>query len=111
MHACSLVSESFATPWTVTRQAPLSMGLSRQEYWGGLPFPPPENLPDPGIGSVSPASSALAGGFFTAEPLGKPMLLLGDHGLAQVTIVLPSSNQFQPLLTEVEVVATNEVVN
>ena len=114
MHACSLVSESFATPWTVTRQAPLSMGLSRQEYWGGFPFPPLENLPDPGIESVSPASSALAGRFFTIEPLGKPMLLLGDHGLTQVyqsAIVLPSSNQFQPLLTEVEVVATNEVDN
>ena len=58
MHACSLVSESFATPWTVTRQAPLSMGLSRQEYWGGLPFPPPEDLPDSGIEPQAPAWQA-----------------------------------------------------
>ena len=38
---CSVVSDSFATPWTVARQAPLSMGFSRQEYWNGLPFPSP----------------------------------------------------------------------
>ncbi|KAM7228961.1 hypothetical protein CapIbe_020249, partial [Capra ibex] len=39
----------FATPWTVARQAPLSMGLLRQEYWSGLPFPPPGDLPNPDI--------------------------------------------------------------
>ena len=50
------------TPWTVARQAPLSMGFSRQECWSGLPFPPPGDLPDPGI---KPAYPALAGGFFT----------------------------------------------
>ena len=59
----------FATPWTVARQVPLSMGFSRQEYWNGLPFPPPEDLPNPG---TEPSSPALAGGFFTAEPPGKP---------------------------------------
>ena len=57
----------FATPWTVARQAPLSMGFSRQEYWSGLPFPPPEDLPDPGIEPVSPVSPALAGGFVITE--------------------------------------------
>ena len=46
----------FVTPWTVARQAPLSMGFSRQEYWSGLPFPSPGDLPDPGI---KPGSSAL----------------------------------------------------
>ena len=56
------------TPWTVTHQVPLSMGLPRQEYWSGLPFPPPGDLPDPGIKPVSPA---LAGKFFTIEPPGK----------------------------------------
>ena len=61
-----------ATPWTVARQAPLSMGLSKQEYGSGLPFPPPENLPNPAIKPISPESSALAGGFFTSEPPGKP---------------------------------------
>ena len=55
----------FATPWTVARQAPLSMGFSRQEYWSGLPFPPPEDLPDPWIEPASPVSPALARRFFT----------------------------------------------
>ena len=55
----------FVTPWTVARQAPLSWQFSRQEYWSGLPFPTPGDLPDPGIEPMSPVSSALAGGFFT----------------------------------------------
>ena len=54
----------FATPWTVTNQAPLSTGFSRQEYWSGLPFPPPGELPDPGIELESLVSPALAGGSF-----------------------------------------------
>ena len=62
----------FATPWTVAHHAPLSMGFSRQEYWSGLPFPSPEDLPYPGIEPTSPMSPALAGGFFTAEPPEKP---------------------------------------
>ena len=45
----------FATPWTVARQAPLSMGFSRQERWSGLPFPPLGDLPDPGVTPVFPA--------------------------------------------------------
>ena len=71
-----LVSKScptLAIPWTVARQAPLSMGFSRQEYWSGWPFPPPGDLPDQGIKPVSPASPALAGRFFTTEPSVKPM--------------------------------------
>ena len=52
-----------ATPWTVAHQAPLSMGFSRQEYWSGLPRPPPWDLPDPGIEPLSLASPALAGMF------------------------------------------------
>ena len=55
----------FVTPWTVARQASLSIGFSRQEYWSGLPFPPPRNLPHPGTEPTSPSSPALAGGFFT----------------------------------------------
>ena len=51
----SVVSD-FVTPWTVAPQAPLSMGFSRQEYWSGLPFPPPRDLPDPGIEPGSPES-------------------------------------------------------
>ena len=57
----------FATPWTVTRQAPLSMEFSKQEYWSGLPFPTPGDLPDPGIKPTSFASPALAGRFFTTS--------------------------------------------
>ena len=45
----------FVTPWTVPRQASLSKGVSRQEYWSGLPFPPAEDLPNPGIEPRSPA--------------------------------------------------------
>ena len=48
----------FATPWTVACQAPLSMGFSRQEYWSGLPFPSPEDLPNPGIEPESPTLQA-----------------------------------------------------
>ena len=58
----------FETPWTIACQAPLSMGFSRQETWSALPFPPPGDLPDPGI---EPTSPALAGRCFTAEPPGK----------------------------------------
>ena len=59
----------FATPRTVAHQAPLSMGFSRQEYWSGLPFPSPGDLPDPGIEPRSPALQAA----LTSEPQGKPM--------------------------------------
>jgi len=65
-----VVSDSFATPWSVAHQVPLSMGFPRQEYWSGLPFPSPGDLPDLGI---EPTSPALAGGFFTNEPPGKPL--------------------------------------
>ena len=61
----------FVTPWTRARQAPLSMGFPRQEYWNGLPFPPPRDLPNSG---TEPMSPALAGEFFTTEPSGKLML-------------------------------------
>ena len=57
-------------------------GISRQEYWSGLPFLPPGDLPDPGIEPASLASPALAGGFFTTVPPGKPWLFsLGDSKL------------------------------
>ena len=66
--SCS--SLSFATPWTVAHQTPLFMEFSRQEFWSGLPFPSPGDLPDSGIKPMSPA---LVGGFFTIEPPGKPI--------------------------------------
>ena len=58
----------FTTPWTVARQASLSMGFSRQEYWSGLPCPPPEDLPNPGMELKSLSSPASSGGFFTPAP-------------------------------------------
>ena len=67
----SVVSDS-ETIWTAAHQAPVSMGFSRQEYWSELPFPPPRDLPDPGIKPASLAFPALAGRFFTTEPPGKP---------------------------------------
>ena len=57
-------------PMDCSPQASLSMGFSRQEYWSGLPFPFPGDLPDPGIDPTSPASPVLAGRFFTTEPRG-----------------------------------------
>ena len=56
-----------ATLWTVAHQAPYSMGFSRQEYWSGLPCPPPGDLPNPGIEPASLMSPELAGGFFTSS--------------------------------------------
>ena len=60
----------FETPWTVAYQAPPSMGFSRQEYWSGLPFPSPGDLPDPGI---EPGSSALEADALPSEPPGSLM--------------------------------------
>ena len=78
----SVVSDSFATPWTRAYQAPLSMGFSRQEYRSGLPFPSPGDLPIPGIKSTSPALEA---DFFTAEPPGKPPTMLPTFYLFSVS--------------------------
>ena len=64
----------FATPWTIAHQVPLSMEFSRHEYWSGLPFPPPGDLPEPGTEPVSLKSPALASGLFTTETPGKPNL-------------------------------------
>ena len=61
----------FVTPWTVARQAPLSMEFSRQEYWSELPCPSAGDLPTPGIEPVSLVSPALAGRFFSTEPPGQ----------------------------------------
>ena len=83
MKSRSVVSDSFATQWTVAHQAPLSMEFSRQEYWSGLPCPPAGDLPDPGIEPVNPA---LADGFFTSEPHGKPLRLSFVQLLSRVQL-------------------------
>ena len=60
----------FVTPWTAAHQAPLSMEFSKQEYWSGLPFLSPRDLPNLGI---EPKSSTLQADFLLSEPLGKPL--------------------------------------
>ena len=68
---CSVLSrvQLLADLWTVARQAPLSLGLSRQKYWSGLPCPPPRGLPNPGI---EPRSPTLQADSLPSEPQGKP---------------------------------------
>ena len=76
MSACVCILSSFSliwlfeTLWTVAHQAPLSMGFSRQEYWSGLPWPPPGDLPDPGMEPMSAGISYIAGRFFPLSHLG-----------------------------------------
>ena len=72
MHAKSIFCRIrlFVTPWTVAHQAPLSMGLCRQECWSGLPCPPPGEIPNPGTKPRSLLSPELGGGFFTTTPPG-----------------------------------------
>ena len=89
VRACSVASVEFdfVTPWTVALQAPLSMGFSTQEYWSGLPCPPPGNLPDPGI---KPAAPALQADFFLTprldptSPQSERLQRWGARGGAQV---------------------------
>ena len=66
----------FATLWTIAYQAPPSMGFSRQEYWSGLPFPSPGDLPNPGI---EPGSPTLEADALTSEPPGKPQITGREH--------------------------------
>ena len=75
------MSDIFVTPWTIANQASLSMGFLRQEYYSGLSFPSPGDLPDPGM---EPASPALAGEFFITEPAGKSLCL---HWVVEVKLL------------------------
>ena len=72
------------TPWTV---APLSMGFPREEYWSGVPFPPPGDLPDPGI---EPRPAALQTAFFTAEALGKAISLYSIDQIFLYVLTFPT---------------------
>ena len=78
-HSASMLSHVrlFVTPWTVVHQAPLPTKFSRQEYWCGLPFPPPRDLPHPETEPTTPESSALASRFFTTSTTWK---LKGKNG-------------------------------
>ena len=74
IHPCVFIRvQLFAAPWTGAHQAPLSMEFSRKEYWSGLPFPSPGDLPNPGI---EPGCPALQADSLPTEPLGKPPLIL-----------------------------------
>ena len=74
MHAQSISpTQLCGPPWTVDHQAPLSMGFPRQEYWSGLPFTSPGDLPNPGIKPTYSEFPTLTGRFFTTPPPGKPI--------------------------------------
>ena len=75
MLSCFSCVQLFVTPWTVACQAPLSMGFSRQEYWSGLPCPPPGDLPYPAMELVSLMSPALSGRLLTTGTTWKSMIL------------------------------------
>ena len=83
-----LVARLCLTLWLllVARQAPQSMGFPRQEYWNGLPFSSPRDLPDPRIEPTSLVSPALAGEFFTAESPGKPKMSIYTHFTVYICI-------------------------
>ena len=90
----------FATPWTVAYQASPSMGFSRQEYWSGLPFPSPGDLPDPGIKPGSPASEADA---LTSEPPSMMQLLKLSQVLArQATFAISILQQLETEFKETQ---------
>ena len=80
--SCSVVSDSLWTPWTVAHQTPLSMGFSRQEYWSGLPFPSPGDLPNPGM---EPGSPPLQADSLPSELPGKPKKRMSSPWLAHTT--------------------------
>ena len=71
--------------WTIAHQAPLPMEFSRQEYWSGLPCPPPGALPDRGVEPVSFTSSALAGGFFTTSVTWEALLMSMKYFLVNIS--------------------------
>ena len=83
----------FSISWTVAHQAPLSMGISRQEYWSGSPCPPPGDLPDPGNEPASPVSPALRVDSLPTEPPGKPWLLLLIYWKLLRLLATPSSSR------------------
>ena len=85
LHTCQ--SCLFAAPRTIARQAPLSMGFSRQEDWSGLPFPPPGVLPNSEIEPKSPVSPALVGRISTTAPPGKPVTALLRYNWCTINFV------------------------
>ena len=97
--SCSVMSDSLQPHETVAYQAPLSMAFYRQEYWSGLPCPPPEDLSDPGIEPASHVSPALPGGFFTTEEAARTgtALLNSLTKCESVTLSVVSDSFLTPL--------------
>ena len=89
----------FVTSWTVIHQTPLSMEFSRQEYWSGLPFPPPGDLPKPGFKPKSPVSPALQVESLPIEAPGKPHFSYKHH------IFIPRI--FNKSISQKQVILTN----
>ena len=103
-HACLLSCFSgvrlFATQRTVAHQAPLSMGFSRQECWSGLPFPPSEDVPDPGMKGASSACPARAGRFFTTCAKGRYTEMTGRtdwRGLEETVVIIYVCAEMMPV--------------
>ena len=92
-----VVSDSFAMPWTAAHQAPQSMGFSRQEYWSGLPRPPPRDLPDPGNKPTSPVSPALNMDSLALSLPGKPRLCVYMFSIYCLSHVFPVHKARTPL--------------
>ena len=101
MLSCFSHVRLFATPWTEAHQAPLSIGSSRQEYWSGLPCPPPGDLPDPGIEPLSPMFLALAGRFFTANAICEAQCEVEATNIAELLRSCMSEHSTPFLLSEV----------
>ena len=92
MHAKSFqLCPALCDPWTVAHQAPLSMGFARQEYWGGLPQPPPGDLPDPEIEPTSFMSPALASLLFTTNSTWEASVCVCVVAKSCLTLVTPWS--------------------
>ena len=98
-NACSVTLSCLTvTPWTAAHQDPLSMGFLRQEYWNGLPFPPPGDLPNSGTEPTSLASPALAGGFLPTVTPGKPKNKCHLHKTTQLYMLISMSQLATPNL-------------
>ena len=97
----------FVSPWTVAHQAPLPMEFSRQEYWGGVPFLTPGDLPNPGVESASLASPALAGGFFTTSNPREPQM----GYITQIRIWLYSENSLKRNMLIIQSTYKNEFLS
>ena len=87
---CLVVSDSLLCPWTAARQAPLSMGFLRQEYWSELPFPPSGDLPDPGI---NPHFLHCRQTLYPLSRLGSPFILIINPIWCRIIIVLLQVNE------------------